>query len=92
MEVQGTIKVIQDTEAVSDKFQKRLLVIETAEKYPQQLPIEFVQDAVSKLDNLAEGEEVTVHINLRGREYNGRYYSSIQGWKVEVTETEKPPF
>lgn len=84
MELTGKIKVIKDTEVVGTKgFQKRLFVVETDEKYPQQIPLEFVKDKVDLLDNFSVGQQVKVEFNLRGNEYNGRYYVSLQAWKIE---------
>lgn len=92
MQVQGRIKVIGQTEQVGDNFSKRLLVVETEDTYPQQLPIEFVKDKTAILDKYKVGDSVTVDINLRGSEYKGKYYANIQGWKIEKSEgaTQQP--
>ena len=90
MQVQGRIKVIGLTEQVGDNFSKRLLVVETEETYPQQLPIEFVKDKTAILDKYAVGDSVTVDVNLRGSEYKGKYYANIQGWKIEKTGNQPP--
>lgn len=84
MEVKGKVKLVNATEEVGTKgFKKRLIVVETEETYSQCIPIEFVQDKCSLLDNVQIGQDITVHINLRGSEYNGRYYVQLQGWKLE---------
>jgi hypothetical protein len=86
MNIKGTVKVVFDTEEVGSKgFKKRILVVTTPGEYPQHIPIEFVSDNVSKLDDVAEGESVDVSINIQGREWNGKYFSSIQGWKIETS-------
>ena len=38
------------------------------------------------LDTLQPGQEVTVSFDIRGREYNGRYFNNLQGWKVVTAE------
>lgn len=84
MEVSGKVVVIGQTESVGQNgFTKRLLVVETNEQYPQKLPIDFVKDKTSLLDNISIGQDVKVQINLRGSENNGRWFSQIQGWKIE---------
>jgi hypothetical protein len=86
MEVKGKVKVVNATEEVGAKgFKKRLLVVETEETYPQSIPVEFVQDKCNLLDYIQVGQDVTVQINLRGSEYNGRYYVQLQGWKIEAS-------
>jgi hypothetical protein len=64
-------------------------------RYPQDINLEFVKDKISLLDDLQPGQEVTVSFDIRGREYNGRYYNNLQGWKVETADgsgaDESPP-
>ncbi len=84
MEITGKVVVIGQTESVGQNgFTKRLLVVETAEQYPQKLPIDFVKDKTSLLDNIQIGQDVKVQINLRGSESNSRWYLQAQGWKIE---------
>lgn len=93
-EVIGKVIVLGNTEAVGQNgFTKRLIVVETAEQYPQKLAIDFVKDKTSILDNYKVGDEVNVSVNLRGTEYNGRYFVNLQGWKIEKTsEAQEEPF
>jgi len=84
MEVSGKVVFVGQTESVGQNgFTKRLVVVETAEQYPQKIPIDFVKDKTSLLDNIAIGQEVKVQINLRGSESNGRWFLQAQGWKIE---------
>jgi len=84
MELTGKVHVIGETEEFGNNgFTKRMIVIETQDQYPQKLPIDFVKDNTKLLDNLQEGQEVKISINLRGNEHNGKYYVNIQGWKIE---------
>jgi translation initiation factor IF-3 len=90
MEVIGKIKLINETQTFgASDFRKRELVITTNEQYPQMLSIEFVQDKVDVLDNYKAGQDVKVHINLRGREWinpegESKYFNTIQGWRIET--------
>jgi len=89
MEIQGTIKHIEQTKTVgSGGFRKRELIVTTDEQYPQHLMIEFVQDKTDLLDAYKVGQPVKVSINLRGREWTNpqgevKYFNSIQGWRIE---------
>lgn len=89
-EVIGKIIVLNDTETVGSAgtFKKRLVVVETSEQYAQKVPIDFVQDKCSVLDNYKVGDNVTVSINIRGNEYQGKYYVSLNGWKINKSETQ----
>jgi hypothetical protein len=87
MEVKGTIKLVGTTQEVgSNGFTKRQLVVTTDEQYPQDIAIDFVKDKCSILDKYGVGQQVTVGVNLRGSEYNGKYYVNLQGWKINASE------
>ncbi|MCC5915722.1 MAG: DUF3127 domain-containing protein [Cryomorphaceae bacterium] len=93
MEVTGKIKEIFPEKQVSASFRKRELVITTQEQYPQHLIIEFVQDKGDLLNNFAQGQDVKVSINLRGREWTApdgqvKYFNSIHGWRIEPLSAE----
>jgi hypothetical protein len=92
-EVIGKIIVIGNEEIVGSAgtFRKRLLVVETDEQYKQKIPIDFVQDKCSVLDKYTIGDTVKVGINIRGNEYNAKYYVSLNGWKIEKLEGSTAP-
>ena len=92
MEISGKIKVINPTKEVSDTFKKRELVVTTDEQYPQHILIDFIQDKCSVLDNFKVGDNVSVSINVRGKEYTNKngevgYFNQLQGLSVFVTST-----
>jgi hypothetical protein len=84
-ELTGKIKLIQDAKTFNSGFTKREMVVIVEDgKFPQEINLEFVQEKVALLDNLHPGQEVTVTFDIRGREYNGRYFNNLQGWKISV--------
>jgi hypothetical protein len=91
MSIKGKVLSIGTTETFGQKgFRKRNLIIETDEKYPQELCIEFTQDNTELLNTFKEGNNVTVEYNVRGRKWESpqgeiKYFTSIQGWKIENT-------
>lgn len=92
MTVTGSIKVINDTNQVSEKFAKREFVVTTNDMYPQDILIQMTQDKCSLLDKFKVGQEVTVSINLRGREWTSpdgvvKYFNTIEGWRIEEGST-----
>jgi single-stranded DNA-binding protein len=93
----GKVKLIQDAQTFGSGFTKREMVVTVEDgKYPQEINLEFVQDKVSLLDSVQVGQEVTVTFDIRGREYNGRYFNNLQGWKIQSgaaapAAEDKPP-
>lgn len=83
----GKIKLIQDAKTFDSGFTKREMVVIVEDgKYPQEINLEFVQEKTALLDTLRPGQEVTVTFDIRGREYNGRYFNNLQGWKIDTAE------
>lgn len=101
MELQGKIKMIDETKTYGNNgFRKREMVITTEEQYPQHILIEFVQDKTDLLNAYQEGMNVKVSINVRGREWvnpqgETKYFNSITGWRIENIDqsvsAEMPP-
>lgn len=83
----GTIKLINDTQTFPSGFSKREFVVTTsADKYPQDLKFEVVKEKTALLDQYAVGQPVTVSFDIRGNEYNGKYYVNLSAWKLEAGE------
>lgn len=95
MEVTGVIKVLNDSQNIgNNSFRKREVVITTDEQYPQFISIEFIQDKCDLLNNFKVGQQVTININLRGREWINpegvkKYFNAIQGWRIELLQDDK---
>ncbi|MFV0278742.1 MAG: DUF3127 domain-containing protein [Parahaliea sp.] len=90
-ELTGKIKLIQDPQTFNSGFTKREMVVTVDDgRYPQDINLEFVQDKIALLDKLQAGQEVTVSFDIRGREYNGRYFNNLQGWKVVPASGDSP--
>ncbi|MGF1531776.1 MAG: DUF3127 domain-containing protein [Puniceicoccaceae bacterium] len=83
-QLSGKIKEIFEEQTFSSGFNKREFVITTDEdKYPQDISFECLKDKVSLIENLSKGQEVTVSFDIRGREWNGRYFVNLNAWKIE---------
>ena len=96
LKLNGKIKLISDLQSWDSGFTKREFVVTTNEQYPQDVKLEFIKDKTSLLDGLGEGDEVEVSFNVRGNEYNGKYYVNLQAWKLnksagEVSANEESP-
>ena len=85
-ETTGAIKLINDIQTFSSGFEKREFVITTDEKYPQDIKLELIKDDVVKTDQFKVGDNVKVSWNLRGNEYNEKFYVNLQAWRIEAVE------
>jgi hypothetical protein len=89
MQVAGKIVAIMPTQVVSEKFSKREFVVETPSQYPQQILFQLTQDKCSLLDGLQVGQEVDVHLNIRGKSWTNpqgetKYFNTLEAWKIDV--------
>jgi hypothetical protein len=82
--MKGAIKLINPIKVISDKFSVREFVIVTDDaKYPQEVIFQTVNDKMDVIAPYGVGQMVTVSFNVRGREYNGRYYNTLDAYKVQ---------
>ncbi|MCI5056231.1 MAG: DUF3127 domain-containing protein [Flavobacteriales bacterium] len=87
MNIEGKIKVIFDTQTFDSGFQKRDFVLNTfQDQYPQDIKFEIYNEKCEVLENFAVEDEVKVEFNIRGKEYNGKYFVNLQAWRLEKAE------
>lgn len=86
----GKIIHIGQVEQVTADFRKRVLVVQTDEQYHQTAAFDFTQDRTSKLDFVKVGESVAVHFNIRANEHNSRWFTNLNGWKIEKSQEAAP--
>lgn len=83
-ELEGTVKVINEVQTFASGFSKREFVVEVEDgKFPQLIKFELVKDKTSLTDGIQTGDQVKVAFDIRGNEYNGRYYVNLNAWKLE---------
>ncbi|MEE9438750.1 MAG: DUF3127 domain-containing protein [Saprospiraceae bacterium] len=107
LEVEGVLHKKFETENKTDSFQAREFVIQMDGQYPQFVKFQLVQDRCAAIDPFNEGEKLKVYFDLRGREWNGKYFTNLNAWKIEKLSvapapeapvnntglpTEEPPF
>jgi len=83
-DIDGTVHAILEKQEFASGFVKQVMVIKTEGEYPQHIPIEFLKDKTDMLEGLKVGDQVTAAINIRGNEYNGKYYANINAWRLSI--------
>ena len=48
-------------------------------------------DKVAELDRFNPGDEVKVSFNVRGREFNGRWYNDVRVWRISPLRVQEDP-
>ena len=89
LKFQGKIKVINETQVISEKFKKREFVVtDTSSMYPQDVMFQSVQDKCDMLNGYSVEDQVEVSFNLRGREWTSpdgvvKYFNTLDAWRIE---------
>ena len=82
-ELTGKIKKIFDQQDFASGFYKREFVVTTDERFPQDIKLDCLKEKVEMLAGLDEGSPVKVSFDIRGREWNDRYFVDLTAWKIE---------
>lgn len=86
MEIKGKVVQLlelQSGEGKNGTWKKQEYIIETLDsKYPKKVCVSVWGD---KIDQFAmqQGENVIASIEVESREFNGKWYTNIQAWRVQ---------
>lgn len=94
LEIKG--KLLQKLDVVTGegrngKWEKQEFIVETDDQYPKKVCISVWGEKLSMLEKIAEGDQVTVAINIESREYNSRWYTDVRAWRIERNADEGTP-
>ncbi len=89
MEITGRIILalpeISGTSKAGNPWKKREYVLETQETYPKKVHFDFFGERADQYP-LNVGDNVRLSFDIESREYNGRWFTSIRGWKAESAD------
>ncbi len=86
MEIQGQLIKIFDPitgEGRNGQWKRQDLLIEVQGQFPKKVCFSVNSDK-TPIDSLKVGDMVTVSINIESREYNGRWFTDIRAWKIDI--------
>ena len=93
MEIQGKIIAVlptrSGTSARGTQWSSQTAVIETQEQYPKKLAFDVINDKIDQF-NIQVGEFLTVQFDINAREYNGRWFNSVNAWNV-IRQNQQAP-
>jgi hypothetical protein len=82
LELTGQISLIKPTEEFAGGFTKRIFVITTDDKFPQEVAFELIKDDTSQIEEYSIGDGITVSFNVRGNEFKGKHYVNLKAWRI----------
>jgi len=84
LELTGTLVKFYETKSFPSGFSIQEFVVRTDERYPQEILVQAAKEKIDVLKNFKENDVVKVEFNLRGREYNGRHFVSLDMWAMDI--------
>jgi len=69
------------TSKAGKEWRKQSIVIDTGEEFNNIICVSAFGDKVDSIDRLEVDMDVHVDCNVYSREYKGKYYHNIDGWK-----------
>ena len=89
LKIKGTVYKVSQEEIKSEKFKKRDVILEVIEgTYKQYLTVQFSNAKCDLLNNVRQGDMISVSINLKGRLWTGndgveKSFNTFEGWQIE---------
>lgn len=85
-EITGTLVKKYETETKGESFRVRDFVIKANDggQYDNFVKFQTTQDRTTIIDSYNEGDEIKVHFDLRGRQWQEKYFTNLNAWRVEA--------
>ena len=85
-EMTGAVKTIFDTMTFASGFTKREFLLAMEDDYPQDVKFSCVKERAAQLDVLTPGDRVKVAFRVRCREWQGKYFTDLEAFKIDKLE------
>ena len=85
MDITGTVVAILPEQRFNGKngeVVKNFFILETKEQYPQKIKFEVFGEDKWKTMGVTVGQDVSVQFDIKGAEWQGKYFVNLQAWKV----------
>jgi hypothetical protein len=83
-----TVLPLQTGNGKNGDWKKQDLIVETGDNYPKKICVSVWGDKINPLI-LVAGNELKIDFDVESREYNGRWYTDIKAWKIELVPKSK---
>ena len=86
MEIKGKLtQVLKQESGVSKagkEWTKGGFIVDTGDQYNPFVCVGLFGDKLDLLQYVKEGDNVIASVNISSREFNGKWYTQVDGWKV----------
>lgn len=92
MTITGTVTQVLDEQSGTGRkgeWRKQEYILNTGGEYQTDVCIVVWGPHIDAF-GLSEGHQITAHLDIASREYNGRWYTDVKCWKVERPEGAAP--
>lgn len=95
LQVTGTLHHIGETKDVgkAKPYLKRTFALtdpDAKEDWPNWFVFEIGGTNVDKIDSHKVGDVVTVSFNLKGRQWQDKWFANVEAWRIEAAAGSKP--
>ena len=80
---------VQTGQGKNGTWKKQEFILETGDTYPKKVCIAVWGDKID-MGSFKPGDTVDVSFDVESREYNGRWYTDVKAWKIEVEGSGAP--
>jgi hypothetical protein len=94
--VKGNIIKVMNLESgvskAGNEWKKQEFILEFQEQqFARKICFSLFNDKTALLKNLQPGQEVEVAFNLESREFNGKWYTNVNAWKIDPVKAANAP-
>ena len=65
------------------EWKKQDIIVETDGQYPKKICVSIWGDKINP-QHLQPGNQLKIDFDIESREFNGRWYTDVKAWKVEM--------
>src|SRR5450755_1166297 len=74
---------LQSGTGKNGQWKKQDIIVETEATYPKKICVSVWGDKIDA-NQLQTGNQLKIDFDVESREYNGRWYTDVKAWKIEV--------
>jgi hypothetical protein len=74
---------VQTGTGKNGQWKKQDIIVETEATYPKKICVSVWGDKIDT-SQLQPGNQLKIDFDVESREFNGRWYTDVKAWKIEV--------